>query len=74
MKIFDQLENLLKDRQVLCAQGVSVAQECEHVFAEVEGALRTLQSNAAANLRKKQGANKAKGKFFKDVRKWTGVE
>jgi hypothetical protein len=73
-KVSVQLENLLKDRQVLCSQGVSVAQECESVFAEVEGALRTLKSNAAANARKKQGASRAKGKFFKDVRRWTGVE
>lgn len=74
VKILDQLENLLKDRQILSAQGVSVSQECDNVFAEVEGALKTLQSNAAANLRKKQGANRAKGKFFKDVRRWTGAE
>lgn len=73
-KMSDQLESLLKDRQILCAQGVSVSQECQSIFAEVEGTLRTLKNNAAANARKKQNAGRAKGKFFKDVRRWTGVE
>jgi hypothetical protein len=62
-KVPEQLENLLKDRQVLSAQGVSVYEECRMISAEVQGALRTLQSNSAANARKQMGASRAKGKF-----------
>jgi hypothetical protein len=60
----EQLESLLKDRQVLSAQGVTVSQECQSISADIQGALRTLQSNAAANARKKRDASGAKGKFF----------
>lgn len=60
----EQLENLLKSRQVLSAQGVTVYQECESIIAEVQGALRTLQSNAAARARKKMDAARVKGKLF----------
>jgi hypothetical protein len=63
-KVREQLETLLKDRQVLSAQGVTVYQECHSLSADVQGALRTLQSNAAANARKKMAATRAKGKFF----------
>jgi hypothetical protein len=63
-KVLQQIEHLLKDRQVLSAQGVTVCQECTSVSADVQGALRTLQSNAAANVRKKLAAARAKGKFF----------
>jgi hypothetical protein len=59
-----QLENLLKDRQVLSAQGVTVNQECKSVCANVQSALRTLQSNAAAKAREKRDAARKKGKFF----------
>lgn len=59
-----QLEHLLKDRQILSAHGVAVCQECQGISAEIQGALRTLQSNAAANVRKKLNAARAKGKFF----------
>jgi hypothetical protein len=62
-QVVEQLENLLKDRQVLAAQGVTVCQECESVAADVQGALRTLQSNAAANARNKRDAARKKGKF-----------
>ena len=55
-KWLEQLENLLKDRQVLSAQGVTVYQECKSITADIQGALRTLQSNAAANANKKRGA------------------
>jgi hypothetical protein len=58
----EQLEGLLKTRQVLSAQGVSVYQECKAISAELQGALRTLQSNAAANATKKRGATSARGK------------
>ena len=64
-KVPDQLENLLKDRQVLSAHGVTVYQECKGISAEIQGALRTLQSNAATREQRKRGATNAKGKSFK---------
>ena len=60
----EQLDNLLKDRQVLSGHGASVHQECKSVAADVQGALRTLQSNAAANATKQRGATIQKSKFF----------
>jgi uncharacterized protein YoxC len=63
-KVLEQLNHLLKDRQVLSAHGVSVYQECKSIAADVQGALRTLQSNAASNATKKRGAARAKGKHF----------
>ena len=63
-KVPEQLENLLKDRQILSAQGTTVYQECKGISAEIEAALRTLQSNATAIAHKKRTAP-AKGKFFK---------
>jgi len=54
-QVLDQLENLLKDRQVLSSISMSAYQECKAVAADVQGALRTLQSNAAAN-RPRKGA------------------
>jgi hypothetical protein len=64
-QVAEQLENLLKDRQVLSAHGVAVLQECRSVSAEVQGALRTLQSNAAANAIKKRAATSARGKSLR---------
>jgi hypothetical protein len=55
-QVSKQLDSLLKDRQALSAQGVAVHQECRRLSADVQGALRTLQSNAAANAQKKKGA------------------
>jgi hypothetical protein len=63
-QVAEQLENLLKDRQTLSAHGMSVYQECKSVSAAVQGALRTLQSNAAANATKKRSETRARGKFF----------
>jgi hypothetical protein len=63
-RVPEQLENLLKDRQVLSAHGVSVYQECKNVSATVQGALRTLQSNATANATKKRGETRARGKIL----------
>jgi hypothetical protein len=63
-QVTEELESLLKDRQVLSANGVSVYQECKSIAAEVQGALRTLQSNSAANATKKRGQNSAKSKHF----------
>lgn len=62
-KVLEQLENLLKDRQALSAQGVSVYQDCKTIAADVQGALRTLQSSAAANATKKRG-ELGGGKYF----------
>jgi chaperonin cofactor prefoldin len=73
-KLREELENLLKDRQVLSAHGVMVSQECENISAEVQTALETLQSNADANARKNARAARAQGKFFKDVRRLSGAE
>jgi hypothetical protein len=63
-KVGEQLENLLKDRQVLSAHGVAVNQECKSISLEIQGAYRTLQNNAAANARKKMGEARKKGKFI----------
>jgi hypothetical protein len=59
-KVPDQLEFLLKDRQILSSHGTAVLQECQGVAAEIQGALRTLQSNAAARARKKIGEARAR--------------
>jgi hypothetical protein len=66
-KVLEQLESLQKDRQVLSAHGATVLHECKSITADVQGALRTLQSNAAANASKKKSAKRAQGKFFKDT-------
>jgi hypothetical protein len=63
-KVPEQLEHLLKDRQILSAHGVAVCQECQGISADIQGALRTLQSNAAANIRKNLAASRKKGKFI----------
>jgi hypothetical protein len=63
-QVMEQLDHLLKDRQVLSGIGVSVAQECKSVCAEIQGTLRTLQSNAAANATRKRGAAGARSKRF----------
>jgi hypothetical protein len=54
-QVEQQLESLLKDRQVLSALGVSVYQECKGISADVQATLRTLQMNAAANANRKRG-------------------
>jgi hypothetical protein len=64
-RVVNQLDSLLKDRQGLSAQGVSVCQECKSITADVQGALRTLQSNASANATQKRGATINRGKSFK---------
>ncbi|HVS38404.1 MAG TPA: hypothetical protein VMS17_22795 [Gemmataceae bacterium] len=63
-KVFEQLENLQKDRQVLAAHGTSAFQECKSVAADVQAALRTVQSGARANAIKKRGATGTGGSFF----------
>jgi chaperonin cofactor prefoldin len=61
-KVLEELEFLRKDRQVLSTHGATVYQECKSIVADVEGALRTLQRNAAARPAKKRGATGAQGK------------
>ena len=73
-KVLEQLENLQKDWQILSAHGVTVHQECKSISTEVSGALRTLQTNAAVNANRKKHANSPKGKFFKQIRKWSGAD
>jgi hypothetical protein len=60
----DQMESLLKERQVLSAHGVAIHQECKGIVADIQGAMRTLQGNAAANANRKRGQTNARGKFF----------
>jgi hypothetical protein len=60
----EELAKLLKLRQVLSGQGGTVYQECKSITAEIQGALRTLLSNAAANAKKKRAAAHKKGKFI----------
>lgn len=57
----EHLEHLLKDRQVLLAQGNAAQQECRSALAGVEGALSTLRRNAADNARRKASAERTKG-------------
>ena len=63
-KVPEQLEHLLKERQVLSAHGVAVSQECSTICADIQGALRTLQSNATAKAREKMSAARKKGTFI----------
>ena len=63
-KVPEQLDHLRKDRQVLTAQGNTVAQECRSILAEIQRVLSTLQRNAAANARRKQEAKRKKGKHL----------
>jgi hypothetical protein len=61
-EVMQELEFLRKDRQVLSTQGQAVYQECKAVAADVQRALRTLQTNAAVRASKKKGGTGAKGK------------
>jgi hypothetical protein len=74
VKLYGQLENLLKDRQILSAHGVTVHQECKNICTDIQSALRTLQANAIRNADRKRRAAREGGKFFKSVRKWSGAE
>jgi hypothetical protein len=61
-QVLEELAIVRRDRQVLSAQGVTVYQECQSISADIHGALRRLQSNAAARASKKKGAPGARGK------------
>ncbi|MFO0845053.1 MAG: hypothetical protein U0797_22130 [Gemmataceae bacterium] len=63
-QVMERLECLLKDRQVLSAHGMAIYQDCKSVTADIQGALRALQGNAAANATKKRGATNARGRSF----------
>jgi len=62
-KALKQLEELQKDRQILVALGKTVQGDAKRIAADIQGAVRTLQSNAASR-RIKKGAS-SKGGFFK---------
>jgi hypothetical protein len=70
-KVEEELESLLKARQVLSAHGVALYQECKGIAADIQAALRNLQNNAATNARRKRDTTRGGGKFFKDVRRWS---
>jgi hypothetical protein len=63
-KVMEELEILRKDRQLLSAHGVTVYQDCKSISADIQQALRSLQSNAAMRAWKKRGATRAKRKPF----------
>jgi hypothetical protein len=58
----EQLESLLKERQVLSAQGNTVYQDCKTITADIQGTLRTLQTNSAANAQRKRDSASARSK------------
>jgi hypothetical protein len=66
-RVLEQLEHLQKDRQVLSAFGTTVLQDCKAITADIQGALRTLQSNAATRANRKRGATGPRGKMFKST-------
>lgn len=70
--VLNELEVLRKARQNLLAIGNTVQQEGRGVANETQGALQTLKSNAAANVRRRREASRG-GKFFKDVRRMSGL-
>lgn len=72
-QVSQQLENLLKDRQVLASQGNSVHLECKSICANIQAALNRLQLNAATIADRKRRAAREGGKFFKSVRRWSGA-
>ena len=63
-EVLQELDFLRKDRQVLSTQGVTVYQECKAISADVQGALRRLQTNAAVRASKKKGGTGQKGKSY----------
>jgi hypothetical protein len=71
-EVLKELQALQKTRQVLFSLGNSVYQDARGIAGSVQGALRTLQNNAAINAKKKRDSAKG-GKFLKDVRRATGA-
>jgi hypothetical protein len=70
--VLNDLEALQKARQTLLAVGHAAHQDGRAIATEAQGALQTLKSNAATNARKRRDAARG-GKFFKDVRKMSGL-
>jgi hypothetical protein len=68
----NDLEALQKTRQTLLAVGHTACQEGRSIATDAQGALQTLKSNAATNARNRRNAARG-GKFFKDVRKMSGL-
>lgn len=62
-QVLEQLEHLLKERQVLAAHGTTVLQDCKGIAADVQGCLRTLQSNASANAIRRRAAANSRGRM-----------
>ncbi len=63
-RVREQMEHLLKDRQILFASGNAVYQECRSISAEIQRALSTLQRNAADNARRKKDSKRQKGGYY----------
>jgi hypothetical protein len=61
-RVLEELEVWRKEMQVLSTQGAAVYQECKGICADVDGALKRLQTNAARRPARKRGATGAKGK------------
>jgi hypothetical protein len=63
-KVVQDVEMLRKDWQVLSAKGAAACQECKAIAADIQRALRNLQSNAVARAAQRKGGFGAKGKSF----------
>lgn len=70
--VLNEQEALQKARQVLLALGHAAYQEGKAISTEAQAALQTLRNNAVANGRKRRDAARG-GKFFKDVRRMSGL-
>ena len=57
-KVREEMEHLLKARQVLLAQGTAVSQVGRSAIAEAQRILATLRRNAADNARRKRDAKR----------------
>ncbi len=57
-EVLKQLDDLIKDRQVLSSQGQTVYNSCKGVSTDFQVSARTLHSNAAANARKKKNSSR----------------
>jgi hypothetical protein len=63
-RVREQLEHLQKDRQIMCATGNAINQECRGLLGEIQRAYGTLQRNAADRARQKRSNAREKGKHF----------
>lgn len=57
-KVREEMEHLLKARQVLFSLGTSVQQECRSLTADTQRVLSNLRRNAANNARKKKDSKR----------------